>query len=65
MPPNHSVGLDDVQGFSPIGPQATKEVPECSISPAQGRAGRISLQDLYLMPKGGILEDQGLASSED
>jgi hypothetical protein len=65
MPSNHSVGLDDVKGHSPIGPQATEDVPEGTVPPSEGWSARIALQDLDLMAQGGIFENQGLASSKD
>ena len=65
MPSNHSVGLDDVEGLSPIGPQAAEEIPEGTIPPSEGWSARIALEDFDLVTQGGVFEDQGLASSKD
>jgi len=35
MPSDHGLGLDDVEGFAPIGPKAAQDVPERAITPFQ------------------------------
>jgi hypothetical protein len=64
MPLDHGFRLDNVEGLSPVGPDAGQDIPECSVAPAEGRSVNISLLNLDLMAECRVLEDQGLTSPE-
>ena len=64
MPADDCLGLDDVKGSSPVGPEAAKNVPERTISPAEGWSATIALQNFNLMTEREVLSNERLAGLE-
>ena len=64
MPADDGLGLDDVEGLAPVGPETAEEVPERPVSPFQHWSGRLAQQNLDLMAEGCVLEDQRPTGSE-
>jgi len=64
MPADDCLGLDDVKGSSPVGPEAAENVPERTISPAEGWSATIALQNFNLMTERKILGNERLAGFE-
>ncbi len=64
MPADHGFGLDDVEGSAPARPDVAEDIPEGAVLPAESWSERIALKDLDLVTEGRVLENQGLARSE-
>ena len=64
MPADDGLRLDDVERYTPIGPEVGKEVPESPVPPAQARAARVALKHFDLVVQGEFLQGQGVPGSE-
>jgi hypothetical protein len=64
VPANDGLGLDNVQGFVPVGLEPEDEIPEGSVTLSQVSAASIALQHLDLVAEGDVFEKQGLPGSE-
>ena len=64
VPPDHGFGLDDHQRTPPALPDTSQENPDHVVTVLQRRALPAAAEDLELMTKGDVLEDQRLARAE-
>jgi hypothetical protein len=58
VPSDDGVGLDESERHSPVGPDPRQDHPEGSIPIRQARPFGIPLQDVELMSKREVLQDQ-------
>jgi hypothetical protein len=61
VPPDDDLRLDDGERFSPVGPESGKQDPECPVSVDQAGPFGVPLQDIELMTKREVLQDQRTA----
>ena len=61
VPSDDRFGLDDVERFAPVRPDAAEEIPEGAVTPPQARSPPVSLEYRDLVAEGSMLENQRLA----